>query len=216
MSTSSPANAPFFSTHIFSKVSLMVFFLFFEEVTRARAHMRKSKLCSDCAWTIVQQVDFWVSKLTLCQKNVVQGGEDIEDASSCRSFFAKETLIIGLFCRKWPMTFEKRCTGWRRHRGCLIMYTSCYDIFTQHVSSCTQHTMIHNHVHNVLWYTTYYDTQRTMMCGVLQRVCGVLQSVCGVRGCLIMYTSYYREVGGWGRDPKKCTGRDWGMGSSTI
>ena len=26
----------------------------------------------------------------------------------------------------------------------------------------------------------------------------------------------HREVGGWGRDPKKCTGRDWGMGSSTI
>jgi len=25
-----------------------------------------------------------------------------------------------------------------------------------------------------------------------------------------------REVGGWGRDPKKRTGRDWGMGSSTI
>jgi len=25
-----------------------------------------------------------------------------------------------------------------------------------------------------------------------------------------------REVGGWGRDPKKCTRRDWGMGSSTI
>ena len=24
------------------------------------------------------------------------------------------------------------------------------------------------------------------------------------------------EVGGWGRDPKKCMGRDWGMGSSTI
>jgi len=24
------------------------------------------------------------------------------------------------------------------------------------------------------------------------------------------------EVGGWGRDPKKCTGRDWGMGSRTI
>ena len=26
----------------------------------------------------------------------------------------------------------------------------------------------------------------------------------------------YREVGGWGRDPKKSTGRNWGMGSSTI
>jgi len=25
-----------------------------------------------------------------------------------------------------------------------------------------------------------------------------------------------REVGGWGRDPTKCTGRDWGMGASTI
>ena len=24
------------------------------------------------------------------------------------------------------------------------------------------------------------------------------------------------EVGGWGRDPKKFTGRDWGMGLSTI
>jgi len=29
-------------------------------------------------------------------------------------------------------------------------------------------------------------------------------------------THCYREVGGWGRDPKKCTERDWGMGSSTI
>jgi len=27
---------------------------------------------------------------------------------------------------------------------------------------------------------------------------------------------YIGEVGGWGRDPKKCTGKDWGMGSSTI
>ena len=26
----------------------------------------------------------------------------------------------------------------------------------------------------------------------------------------------YGEVGGWGRDPKKCTGRGWGMGSKTI
>jgi len=32
-----------------------------------------------------------------------QGGEDPQDALSCRSFFAKETPIIGLFCRKWPM-----------------------------------------------------------------------------------------------------------------
>jgi len=25
-----------------------------------------------------------------------------------------------------------------------------------------------------------------------------------------------REVGGWGRDPKKCTGRDWGMESYPL
>jgi len=33
---------------------------------------------------------------------------------------------------------------------------------------------------------------------------------------LVIWISHYPEVGGWGRDPKKCTGRDWGMGSSTI
>ena len=34
--------------------------------------------------------------------------------------------------------------------------------------------------------------------------------------CLCVCYRVAREVGGWGRDPKKCTGRDWGMGSSTI
>ena len=60
----------------------------------------------------------------------------------------------------------------------------------------------------------------------------------GIYGCLYIYVYMYicvefqarstkdayprprrmmeREGGGWGRDPKKCTGRDWGMGSSTI
>ena len=33
---------------------------------------------------------------------------------------------------------------------------------------------------------------------------------------LLQTRHFFREVGGWGRDPKKCTGRDWGMGSSTI
>ena len=37
---------------------------------------------------------------------------------------------------------------------------------------------------------------------------------CGFSVCALYIRS--REVGGWGRDPKKCTGRDWGMGSSTI
>jgi len=35
--------------------------------------------------------------------SVIQGGEDPYDALSCRSFFAKERIIIGLFSGKWPM-----------------------------------------------------------------------------------------------------------------
>jgi len=31
---------------------------------------------------------------------MIQGGEDSQDALICRSFFAKEPLIIGLFCGK--------------------------------------------------------------------------------------------------------------------
>ena len=34
--------------------------------------------------------------------------------------------------------------------------------------------------------------------------------------CETIGSAFRGEVGGWGRDPKKCTGRDWGMGSSTI
>ena len=33
----------------------------------------------------------------------VQGGQDPQDALSCRFFFAKKPLIIGLFCGKWPV-----------------------------------------------------------------------------------------------------------------
>ena len=42
----------------------------------------------------------------------VQGGRDPRDALNCRSFFAKELLIIGLFCGRWrvkirhPMTLS--------------------------------------------------------------------------------------------------------------
>jgi len=33
----------------------------------------------------------------------VQGGEDPQDALSCRSLSLKEPLIIGLYCGKWPI-----------------------------------------------------------------------------------------------------------------
>jgi len=34
---------------------------------------------------------------------ILQGGKDPQDALSCRSFFAKEPLITGLFCGKRPV-----------------------------------------------------------------------------------------------------------------
>jgi len=41
-----------------------------------------------------------------CGAVEIQGGEDPWDALSCRSFFAKEPRIIGLFCKK--MTYEDK------------------------------------------------------------------------------------------------------------
>jgi len=35
--------------------------------------------------------------------DIIQGGEDSWHALVCRSFFAKEPLIIGLICGKWPV-----------------------------------------------------------------------------------------------------------------
>jgi len=40
----------------------------------------------------------------------IQGGEDAQDALSCRSFFAREPLIIGLFCVNWPMKIRHPMT----------------------------------------------------------------------------------------------------------
>jgi len=55
-------------------------------------------------------------------------------------------------------------------------------------------------------------------CSTLQYAtthCNTLQHTATHCNALLVDTPY-REVGGWGRDPKKCTGRGWGMGSSTI
>ena len=38
---------------------------------------------------------------------VIHGGEDPSDALSCRSFFANEPLMIGLFCGKWPIKIRQ-------------------------------------------------------------------------------------------------------------
>ena len=51
-------------------------------------------------------------------------------------------------------------------------------------------------------------------CAAIKIYSHVLQLCCSCVAA-VLHTSC-GEVGGWGRDPKKCTGRDWGMGSSTI
>ena len=52
--------------------------------------MRRSPAC-----------DSWRIRHPTCLRHPVQGGEDANDAWSCRSFSAKEPLCIWLFCRKW-------------------------------------------------------------------------------------------------------------------
>jgi len=76
----------------------------------------------------------------MCTYPSVQGGEDAEDASSCRSFSAKEPLIIGLFCGKWPTkirhpmglhhsvtVFDSSSCAWRCTSG-IYMYESIFKI----------------------------------------------------------------------------------------
>jgi len=47
---------------------------------------------------------FWHACVTYSNESLrVQGGEDPWNASSCVSSFAKEPLIIRLFCGKWPL-----------------------------------------------------------------------------------------------------------------
>ena len=55
------------------------------------------------------------------------------------------------------------------------------------------------------------DTHTHITCVVEIEGFSQFKFICG----LIQYI-LYREVGGWSRAPKNCTGRDWGMGSSTI
>jgi len=73
-----------------------------------------------------------------------------------------------------------------------------------HVSRCTHI----NWVMSRKW--TSHATHMHESCLAYERVTSHIWNLCA-------HAIHVRwEVGGWGRDPKKCTGRDWGMGSSTI
>jgi len=70
----------------------------------------------------------------------IQGGEDSEDALSCKSIFAKEPLIIGLFCGTWPIKIRHPMTPrhpvwiyvWLLHIGGSIII--CVTWFLRHDS----------------------------------------------------------------------------------
>ena len=57
-------------------------------------------------WTLINLEKSSTKYFSKCfryePKVLLQGGEHALDALSCRSFFAKEPLKIGLFCVKWP------------------------------------------------------------------------------------------------------------------
>ena len=62
-----------------------------------------------------------------------------------------------------------------------------------------------------------HDSLGYMSCTLTRRhdsLCMCPDSICA---CDMTHSyGWLGEVGGWGRDSKKCTGRDWSMGSSTI
>ena len=53
--------------------------------------------------TLVHLLHLNITLLIQLCYDVLQSGEDPYDALSCRSFSAKEPLIIGLFCGEWPI-----------------------------------------------------------------------------------------------------------------
>ena len=82
----------------------------------------------------------WMHQTCHTYECVIQGGEDSSDVFSCRLFFAKEPLIIGLFRGKWPLKIRHPMT--LRH--------PVLHIWTRHVthmkSSCHTNEWVMSHV----------------------------------------------------------------------
>jgi len=90
------------------------------------------------------------------------------------------------------------------------MYTCLYVFLIQRTLTYThKHTHAHTHTHtHAHTHTHKQEEEEGEEEGQEESLCRCLAAgdCDGSEG----------EVGGWGRDPKKCTGRDWGMGLSTI
>jgi len=81
----------------------------------------------------------------------VQGGEDSKDPLSCRSISTKEPLIIGHFCRKWPIKIRDPMS--LRHPVYWVRLTHTH---TLHLTLLLPHThtllqykvLSHSHTHS--------------------------------------------------------------------
>ena len=101
------------------------------------------------------------------------------------------------------------------------IYTCVYKNVYIHLHMCISYTREHTYTCTyVLVYRVYPIQIHTYIFThvYILSVCAYIHMhICKSTSCLSHKNVYvYGEVGGWGRDPKKCTGRDWGMGSSTI
>jgi len=95
--------------------------------------------------------------ITYSRHKYVQGGEDPQDALSCRSFFAKEPPIIGLFCRKWLIEIRHPM----RLRHPVRNFTS------EQVICDTTHSYVAWRMHtwhdSLVWDTTHWYVTRVIL-----------------------------------------------------
>jgi len=107
----------------------------------------------------------------------IQGGEDSEDVLSCRSFFAKEPLIIGLFCGKWPMRIRHPMTlrhpvssdHTETHMTCFVFlnlfFMDCFQLLSQKLPVVTWWQRIsYDHTETLM---TYFVFLNLFFCGFL-------------------------------------------------
>jgi len=84
------------------------------------------------------------------------GGEDAEDAFSCRSLSAKEPHIIELFCGEWPIKIRHpmgvcHLVRHSREEACEYMHDTHILIYV-----CTTHTHTHICMHNTHTHSYIY------------------------------------------------------------
>jgi len=101
-------------------------------------------------------------RLFLESRSCLQGGEDAYDALSHKSLSAKETLIIRLFCGKWPV--EIRHPTHLRHPVVDVLYDSFVRVTWLIYGTWRVHMC--NVIRWYLWYDAFICvTWRIHMCG---------------------------------------------------